>query len=318
MKDAQGATPEQATAKKLPAEESVAKIAHNGRIENQHAKNEESNKAEEEDKEEAGPQIKKSQDAADTPTANTKPSIAIADVINLISKDVHRDADSEKCIEVDNFSVPKTVFHTIPAPKSKEYKYIMNRVRFSNPPKINHWIKNNNDRDQVHLVIYDDKCDGCKKIQINKNKHIDMESMRRLKPNIWLNDEILNNFFDLLAIRDQQGGKNCLLFSSTFYEQLLNLELDGQYIFQKVKGLSMRFRNNHGDIIHKAKIFIPVNISKYHWALVIIFFTGKKSTTMTICIKMEQSLLMQQRSSSLIYLKTMRRICFMQKNGKVI
>ena len=158
----------------------------------------------------------------------------------------------------------------------------MKRVQRSNPPKINHWIKNKNDRDQVHLVIYNDKCDGCEKIEINENKHIDMESMRLLIPDKWLDDEVINNFFDLLARRDQQGAKNCLFFHSTFFEQLFDLELDGQYNFEKVKGWSIRFRNNHGDIIHKAKIFIPINIGRWHWVLVVIFLKAKKSTIMTI------------------------------------
>ena len=215
----------------------------------------------------------------ETPTpekaTNIKPAIVIADVLSLIPKDINRDLDSDKCIKVDDISVPKKVFHTIAEHDSNFYKYVRNRVKRSSTPEFNHLLKNNNDRNRVHLVIYDNKCDGGEIITNKQKQEITMESMRRLIPGQCLNDEIINNFFQLLAIRDQQQGqaKTSLFFPTTFMYLLLDKEPSKKYTFANVEGWFMR---NHSDMIKDTKkIFIPINISRLHWALVVIFFETK-------------------------------------------
>ncbi len=93
---------------------------------------------------------------------------------------------------------------------------------------------------------------------------ITRQSLRRLRPGEWLNDEVIHFFYLLLAMRDASISpkKRCNFFKSFFITKLLD------------EGVS----NNAPctDIFELDKIFIPVNIDQVHWACAVVFFDEKR------------------------------------------
>ena len=97
-------------------------------------------------------------------------------------------------------------------------------------------------------------------------------SMRRLQPEGWLNDEIVNGMFFLLSERDRLKNKvRSHFFSTSFATKLLNKKgtSDGEYEYDGVKSWSLKVPG--GDIFECDKVFIPINVHKNHWILAVIF-----------------------------------------------
>ena len=108
-------------------------------------------------------------------------------------------------------------------------------------------------------------------------------SMHRLQPEGFLNDEIVNNMFDLLSERDHtlcSGLKNKVrshFFNTNFATQLLNKvhTSDDEYVYGDVKSWSLKVPG--GDIFELDKVFIPINIvHKHHWILAVIFMKKQR------------------------------------------
>lgn len=96
---------------------------------------------------------------------------------------------------------------------------------------------------------------------------VQRESLRKLRPGVWLNDEIIHYFLTLLAQRDaklcsqQQGRRRCHFFKSFFLTKLL--DDDKRYNYANVKRWSKKVPGK--DIFALDKIIFPVNVSGMHW-----------------------------------------------------
>jgi sentrin-specific protease 1 len=96
---------------------------------------------------------------------------------------------------------------------------------------------------------------------------VQRDSLRTLRPGIWLNDEVIHYFLTLLAQRDaelcklQQGRRRCHFFKSFFLTKLL--DDDKRYNYANVKRWSKKVPGK--DIFALDKIVFPVNVSSMHW-----------------------------------------------------
>jgi sentrin-specific protease 1 len=111
------------------------------------------------------------------------------------------------------------------------------------------------------------------------------ESMHRLQPGKWLNDEIIHYFFKMLAIRDEKmsqadpSRKRSHFFKSFFVTKQLNEghddpNMEGKYEYKNVERWS-RFAPG-GDLFNLDKIFFPINTNRSHWICAVVFFKEKR------------------------------------------
>ena len=106
------------------------------------------------------------------------------------------------------------------------------------------------------------------------------ESMRRLKPGKWLNDEVIHYFYTMLANRDAEmsqespSRKRCHFFKSFFITKLLDEGYTNRYTYSNVKRWSKNVPGK--DIFGLDKVFIPVNIGNAHWACLVIFIQERR------------------------------------------
>jgi hypothetical protein len=93
---------------------------------------------------------------------------------------------------------------------------------------------------------------------------IDMSitKFKTLAPGRWLNDEIINFYFNMLMEGCISNNMRIHIFSSYFFTLLFK---SGQYRFKDVQRWTRKI-----DIFTLEKIFIPVNITNSHWTLVLI------------------------------------------------
>ena len=66
-------------------------------------------------------------------------------------------------------------------------------------------------------------------IETDFNVTVQRASMRRLKPGVWLNDELVNLYMSLLAKRDMSQSKRCHFFKSFFMTKLLDEGATNKY-----------------------------------------------------------------------------------------
>lgn len=114
------------------------------------------------------------------------------------------------------------------------------------------------------------------------------ESFKRLLPRKWLNDEIINYFYQLMDMEDSRlcvgipGRKRSLFFSTYFVQRLFdsksdNRKLRGRYNFKNVEGWVNRLIKTApgGDLLNFKRIFIPVHLS-VHWVCSVIDIEEKE------------------------------------------
>ena len=109
-------------------------------------------------------------------------------------------------------------------------------------------------------------------IRFNSMTH---KSMNRLiSPNTWLNDEVVNLYFEIL--RDRANAlhklkpltKKTIFVWSYFYTKMkssADYEGGGKYLPQSMSRESKKWSDSVSDI---GTIFIPININNFHWTLV--------------------------------------------------
>ena len=100
--------------------------------------------------------------------------------------------------------------------------------------------------------------------------------MSRLKPKVWLNDEVIHYFLILLGKRDQVlckklNRKRSHFFKSFFTSKLLD---EYSYCYANVERWSNKVPGK--DIFQLDKIICPVNIINSHWACAVIFVEEKR------------------------------------------
>ena len=105
-----------------------------------------------------------------------------------------------------------------------------------------------------------------------------------LKPNTWLNDEIINYYMCLLKERNTKlvahynnSGTRpdfhpSYFFNNFFVNKLLDNETES-YMFSDVKRWSKNF-----DTFEMDKIFCPVNINNSHWTLAVMHISERRIT----------------------------------------
>jgi hypothetical protein len=105
---------------------------------------------------------------------------------------------------------------------------------------------------------------------------INKETIIKLRPGVWLNDEIVNFYMKMLQKRDDDlvekypSRDPSYYFNSFFIAKLLD---EGGYKYKNVKNWSERAKIN---IFKMNKIFFPVNISNNHWTMAVIYMKKKQ------------------------------------------
>jgi sentrin-specific protease 1 len=92
------------------------------------------------------------------------------------------------------------------------------------------------------------------------------QDFRSLQSGNWLNDRVLNFFFELLINRSCKHDEiyvRCNLLSSFFYPVLME---QGKFNYGRVRTWTKRFSIFHDSDL----VFIPINKGKCHWALLVI------------------------------------------------
>ena len=84
-----------------------------------------------------------------------------------------------------------------------------------------------------------------------------------LKPKTWLNDEVINFYVEMMM---QEGGS--IHSFNTFF--MIKLYENEKYTFKNVARWTKKV-----DIFRQKKVFIPINLVKSHWVLVVIDLTMK-------------------------------------------
>jgi len=108
------------------------------------------------------------------------------------------------------------------------------------------------------------------KFSIDMTRH----KMKCLERSVWLNDEIINFYMEMLKERDTKlceldpNRKPSWFFSSFLIAKLLE---DGDYSYARVKRWAKRF-----DAFAQDKIFFPINIANNHWVLVVAYIQKKQ------------------------------------------
>lgn len=111
------------------------------------------------------------------------------------------------------------------------------------------------------------------------------ESMHRLQPGQWLNDEVIHYFLIMLSKRDEElnmqdpSRGRSHFFKSFFITKLLNEghanpDIDGTYDFKNVKRWSKKVPGK--DIFKLNKIIFPINQGTAHWICVVAFMREKR------------------------------------------
>ena len=115
---------------------------------------------------------------------------------------------------------------------------------------------------------------------------VQRQSMHRLQPRQWLNDEVINYFLkNCLAKRDEKlcakdtRRKRSHFFNSFFVQTMFdekndNPNLRGRYNYKNVKRWSKKVPGK--DVFNLRYIFCPVNLDNAHWTSACIFMEKKK------------------------------------------
>jgi len=132
------------------------------------------------------------------------------------------------------------------------------------------------EQDIVQECIYGDGSGG-EIIAMSGTDSVQRDSIRKLQPGRWLNDEVIHYFLVMLAKRDEElcdtgaRERRSHYFKSFFITKLLD---ENGYNYRSVKRWSKKVVGK--DIFNLDKVMVPVNISGMHWCLVVIFVQEKR------------------------------------------
>ncbi|ETW01166.1 hypothetical protein H310_06766 [Aphanomyces invadans] len=103
----------------------------------------------------------------------------------------------------------------------------------------------------------------CQKFNVDVSRGL----LQCLLPATWLNDEIVNFWFQMLTERDATRPVKSHFFNSFFFSKVSE---DG-YNYTNVRRWTRKV-----DLFAMDKIFVPVNIRNVHWCLAVIFMKEKR------------------------------------------
>ncbi|KAG6435442.1 hypothetical protein SASPL_100316 [Salvia splendens] len=113
---------------------------------------------------------------------------------------------------------------------------------------------------------------GLKKVLVSHaNSGIDIsgEILQRLGLRAWLNDEVINVYFELLKEREKRAPEKflkCHFFNTFFYKKLMSGR--GGYNFQSVRRWTTQKKLGYS-VLECDKIFVPIH-QEIHWCLAVI------------------------------------------------
>ena len=105
--------------------------------------------------------------------------------------------------------------------------------------------------------------------------HIGRESILSLRPNKWLNDEIMNWYFNCTSLSQLAKDQDSCILSTYYYSRLMDVDNKKEYTFENVKTWKCFRRKNP---LEMSKVYIPVNLGNLHWVLVVIDNPSKTIT----------------------------------------
>lgn len=109
----------------------------------------------------------------------------------------------------------------------------------------------------------------------NSNIEITGEKFQCLRPGAWLNDEVINVYFELLKEREKREPKKflkCHFFSTFFYKKLISGR-DG-YDYKSVRRWTTQRKLGYC-LLECDKIFVPIH-KEIHWCLAVISKNDEK------------------------------------------
>lgn len=111
-----------------------------------------------------------------------------------------------------------------------------------------------------------------------KFMNITYGNIARLKPNGWVNEEVINFMMYLIEDRAKRRGQPVSYFAQTFFMSKLVPTLK-QYEFAQVRRLFRpnRLQTVYGidNLFQFSKMFIPIHVNGNHWTLSVVDFTKK-------------------------------------------
>eukprot|EP00588_Corethron_pennatum_P009003 CAMPEP_0194266106 /NCGR_PEP_ID=MMETSP0169-20130528/1125_1 /TAXON_ID=218684 /ORGANISM="Corethron pennatum, Strain L29A3" /LENGTH=605 /DNA_ID=CAMNT_0039006717 /DNA_START=204 /DNA_END=2021 /DNA_ORIENTATION=+ len=131
------------------------------------------------------------------------------------------------------------------------------------------------EQEQVHDIIYG-RGNGREIIATSETDSVQRDSLRRLRPGTWLNDEVIHYFLLMLARRDQELSKSLNRKRSHFFKSFFVTKLldERGYCYSNVKRWSKKVPGK--DIFQLDKIICPVNVANSHWTCAVIFVEEKR------------------------------------------
>lgn len=108
------------------------------------------------------------------------------------------------------------------------------------------------------------------------NIYMSIQNIHCLRPKIWLNDQVINFYMQMLKEHDaalcavDANRRSSQYFNSFFMDKLL-MGKKNIYCYQIVKSWTKQI-----NILNKDKIFFPLNLANSHWALIVVFVQQKK------------------------------------------
>ncbi|XP_019433453.1 PREDICTED: ubiquitin-like-specific protease ESD4 isoform X1 [Lupinus angustifolius] len=103
----------------------------------------------------------------------------------------------------------------------------------------------------------------------NSNIEISTEKLQCLRPGVWLNDEVINLYLELLKEREKREPKKflkCHFFNTFFYKKLRSGR--SGYDFKSVRRWTSQKKLGYG-LVECDKIFVPIH-KEIHWCLAVI------------------------------------------------
>ena len=129
-------------------------------------------------------------------------------------------------------------------------------------PQIKEKLSLSEETDWQDLVTQIYNLEDADSVIIESNSYsLQKSSFMRLKPGVWLNDEVMNAYVSLV---NEVDPANTIAFNTFFYTQLDQMRQQGSYNFRKLQRIVQKKKVN---LRRLKNVLIPINIKSYHWLL---------------------------------------------------
>ena len=105
--------------------------------------------------------------------------------------------------------------------------------------------------------------------------HLNRESLLSLRPNMWLNDEVINLYNNCPPLFELANKQDSMILNTHYYSTLMDEKNTNEYTFKAVtKWKCFKDRSP----LMMTKVYIPINQGNQHWVLVVIDNPSKTIT----------------------------------------